>query len=717
VCSWSLCAWAEIQFQADEFIQDPSRNLVTAKGRVQIQTPDGWLFADSVLIHTDTEELEGEGHVVLQGVGLTIEAARARYNLKKNTGAFEHFYLFSQDTFVKGKTLTRVALNRYLIEDGAYSPCKGECKDWMVSGKKMDLTVQEYVWIYSAVVHVGPMPALYFPVLLLPAKTHRQTGFLFPYFSIIHKLGPRFSFPFFVNLSPHTDVTLTPQWYSSRGIGAQVEHRYRLSETWSGISALDMAYDAERKKWHAGLQTSSATYFREPNVSASLNGYVVSSAEYYTEFVRSGAGSGASGLPVSVGAHQGSSWGDVSVRASFIRDVLPRKRLFRDTHTYVLPWIMVDSTAWKPTSWLSFWVTGSLLRMGHPSGEDLDEVPDAADIVFDSKGDVVSAVDKTPGIDDNDIMVGVTELALTPKMLVSASLFDYLRWRSVGLTPYIYYVLPRQSYATLWVPQASHEFSATFEAGYGEDLDAMVIHRVTPAVAQTYRPRIFRSGRTTFFTGPTGGLDLLAQLKSDHFFTFSLANALVTKFKDSYTTRLTVNVSWSLHTDWGVYLEPGQKISLLGPVKSVSTASFDWVTLNFETTSYVDNDWLTDIAGGATVTPWPWLQVRNTLNFSGAAKSRSTQGSFGVSLLGLGGTLSTAADLSYSFNTGKIQSKKFSFDIKPPSHCWSFSLQAEQLLAEKDYTISVNFTLDFGSYFGISNPEKHKQILPNIGVI
>src|SRR5690606_6239302 len=73
-----------------------------------------------------------------------------------------------------------------------------------------------------------------------PIDDRRKTGFLYPQFgSSSAGSGAYLALPYYLNLAPHYDATLTPQYIHGRGLFTEVEGRY-LSRY--GESVLQLGY-------------------------------------------------------------------------------------------------------------------------------------------------------------------------------------------------------------------------------------------------------------------------------------------------------------------------------------------------------------------------------------------------------------------------------------------------------------------------------------------
>ena len=108
------------------------------------------------------------------------------------------------------------------LVDGSGSPA------WLLSSSrvKLDFAANEGV-AEGAVLRFLGVPILAAPALSFPLSDARKSGWLPPNVVLDSKGGLQFSMPYYWNIAPERDMTLTPMVSGKRGNGAQVEYRYR----------------------------------------------------------------------------------------------------------------------------------------------------------------------------------------------------------------------------------------------------------------------------------------------------------------------------------------------------------------------------------------------------------------------------------------------------------------------------------------------------------
>ena len=70
------------------------------------------------------------------------------------------------------------------------------------------------------------VPILYSPYIDFPLSNERKSGFLAPVFGSTSSRGIEMSLPYYLNLAPNYDATLTPRFMTRRGLQINGQFRY-----------------------------------------------------------------------------------------------------------------------------------------------------------------------------------------------------------------------------------------------------------------------------------------------------------------------------------------------------------------------------------------------------------------------------------------------------------------------------------------------------------
>ena len=109
----------------------------------------------------------------------------------------------------------------------SFTTCPAGNDDWFLRASSIDIDQRRQQGKGRNVrVELKGVPILYAPAISFPVGDARKSGFLFPSFGTSNKSGFEFGAPYYFNLAPNYDLTLTPQLLSRRGLGLEAQFRY-----------------------------------------------------------------------------------------------------------------------------------------------------------------------------------------------------------------------------------------------------------------------------------------------------------------------------------------------------------------------------------------------------------------------------------------------------------------------------------------------------------
>ncbi|RBP33280.1 LPS-assembly protein [Marinobacter pelagius] len=183
------------------------------------------------------------GPLVSRGNGFLLTGESADYSLE--SGRFDintaTFLLHGPEMRGNASSLSRISENQVQIRDGRLTTCGPGQNDWAIVASDIKLDRAEGFGTARHVrLEVLDVPVFYWPWASFPIDDRRKTGFLYPQFgSSSAGSGAFLAVPYYLNLAPHYDATLTPQYIHGRGLFNEAEGRY-LSRF--GESVLQVGY-------------------------------------------------------------------------------------------------------------------------------------------------------------------------------------------------------------------------------------------------------------------------------------------------------------------------------------------------------------------------------------------------------------------------------------------------------------------------------------------
>ena len=218
-----------------EYLNDSGE--IKAIGSVKITRGNFELNADEIVFNQRNNIIEGNGNIIIkERGGPTIMASQFKLSSDLNDGIIKLPSLLTKDgTNISSAYAIRSGGKSIVLKKGIFSPCK-KCKN---SNKKASWQVKANRIIYDEVsgniIYEGAKFELFgFPIFYIPIATHpspdikRRSGFLAPEITTSGDLGLSIKTPYFMNLAPNYDLTITP-WVVTKGaLIAEGEWRQRF---------------------------------------------------------------------------------------------------------------------------------------------------------------------------------------------------------------------------------------------------------------------------------------------------------------------------------------------------------------------------------------------------------------------------------------------------------------------------------------------------------
>lgn len=220
-------------------------------GSVDIMQGNSRLQADEVQLHQKEAPGQPEpirtvdalGNVHYDDNQVILKGPKGWANLNtKDTNVWEGDYqMVGRQGRGKADLMKQRGENRYtILDNGSFTSCLPGSDTWSVVGSEIIHDREEQVAeIWNARFKVGPVPIFYSPYLQLPVGDKRRSGFLIPNAKYTTTNYFEFYLPYYWNIAPNMDATITPHYMHRRGnIMWENEFRY-LTQAGAGLMELD----------------------------------------------------------------------------------------------------------------------------------------------------------------------------------------------------------------------------------------------------------------------------------------------------------------------------------------------------------------------------------------------------------------------------------------------------------------------------------------------
>jgi LPS-assembly protein len=169
------------------------------------------------------------------------------------------------------------------LYNARYTTCEAGVDDWFLKASELELDHHtETGTAHHASVEFKGVPILYTPWIDFPFNQQRKSGLLAPSFGTTTKSGFEFAAPYYWNIAPDMDATITPRYMSKRGMQLGGEFRY-LNPNYFGEDNLEYLPNdsqAERDRYYAKIEH---THFFGNGWGGNLHIERVSDDQYFSD--------------------------------------------------------------------------------------------------------------------------------------------------------------------------------------------------------------------------------------------------------------------------------------------------------------------------------------------------------------------------------------------------------------------------------------------------
>jgi len=227
-----------IEFTADQ-AEVTAEGVSTFEGSVIVRQGYRELEAGQVRYDERTGKVEVAGRATYREPAFEISARDGDYDARTGEAQFFDAQYVVPSRPARGDARRLVASRDGIVtlKDIKYTTCMEEDPEWQLHAEKMELDLRESRGVARKVkLDFKGVRLMYFPYLSFPLSDDRKSGFLLPEFRNSDSSGTEFQVPYYLNLRPDMDATLTGRWMSERGTQMLSEYRYLTKRSFGQVN-------------------------------------------------------------------------------------------------------------------------------------------------------------------------------------------------------------------------------------------------------------------------------------------------------------------------------------------------------------------------------------------------------------------------------------------------------------------------------------------------
>lgn len=247
-------------------MQYDADGVITLSGDAIVDEPGRRILGETLTYRQGPPAtVRGEGGIWLQTADMTVQAEQGQLDLDTDAGRLERARYWVDSRHISGiaAAVTQADRQHYQLDQATFSTCPMQKRSWEFQAREINLnreTGRGEAW--HTTLRAGGVPVFYSPYLRFPIDDRRQSGFLYPTFGNSTEGGFEYAQPYYWNIAPNLDATVTPTLMTKRGpgLGGQVRWLHQFGELDRGRDQLDFFYLPDDRvddgsRWSLGLDS------------------------------------------------------------------------------------------------------------------------------------------------------------------------------------------------------------------------------------------------------------------------------------------------------------------------------------------------------------------------------------------------------------------------------------------------------------------------------
>ncbi len=268
------------------------------EGNAELRRNGAVIRADRIEYYQPEDTAKARGNVRINREGNVYQGTEAQMKVESNEGYFLEptYRLLKNGGHGEASRIDFIDNKRSVARNASYTTCTRRpgpswLPDWVVKASQVSLDTETDVGVaQDAQLRFKDIPILSLPVLSFPLSDARKSGWLPPTINADNTSGLEVAIPYYWNIAPNRDATLSTSLATKRGLNLGSEFRY-LEDDYNGTARVNwMPNDRLRGSSRWGVATThNGTFNNIPAIGSlglnlSLNR--VSDDNYWSDFPR-----------------------------------------------------------------------------------------------------------------------------------------------------------------------------------------------------------------------------------------------------------------------------------------------------------------------------------------------------------------------------------------------------------------------------------------------
>jgi LPS-assembly protein len=264
-------------------VSEEGRTLLN--GRVIVRQDDRSVTADTVSYDRGSARITVSGAVDFEDPLVRVKSDSGSYDQTEGADfAHADFELLDRPGRGSAGEIAVRPAGKIALDQVRYTTCPVGDQDWMLEASSITLdTARHEGTARGAWMEFKGVPILYTPYFSFPLGSERKSGVLVPILDHSGSNGFEIGLPYYFDLAPNYDMTLTPEYLSARGVELGGEFRFLTSKSHGQLEAVYLPHDMQTDTERSYVHVTDVTDFKR-GLRGEVDIAAVSDSSYFENF-------------------------------------------------------------------------------------------------------------------------------------------------------------------------------------------------------------------------------------------------------------------------------------------------------------------------------------------------------------------------------------------------------------------------------------------------
>ena len=199
------------------------------KGNVVVKRGGQELTTDRATYNQSSGIVTAQNRMRLRDKNIILDAEQAEWSLNSDQGVLIDAEYLLRRSHARGKAnyVSKNGASETDLYSASYTTCLKDDNFWSLKASEVNLDHKKAVGSATdVIVRIKDVPVFYTPYITFALDDERKSGLLVPSIGSSSETGLDIQTPFYWNIAPGSDATITPRYMSDRGLQINGEYRY-----------------------------------------------------------------------------------------------------------------------------------------------------------------------------------------------------------------------------------------------------------------------------------------------------------------------------------------------------------------------------------------------------------------------------------------------------------------------------------------------------------